>query len=146
VRVLVLNGPNLNLLGSREPDIYGHQTLEAIEDGLRRLAEPLKVELDFLQSNSESGLVQAIHSAPDRGTDWIIFNPAGYTHTSVVLRDALLAVGIAFVEVHIGNPAARESFRHHSYFSDIAAGTIAGFGGDSYLLALQAVINRSEAE
>ena len=144
MRVLVLSGPNLNLLGSREPDTYGRVSLEAIHQHLARFAADCGVELECLQSNAEHELIEIIQAAPGRGTDWLIFNPAGFTHTSVVLRDALLAVGLPFVEVHISQPAAREAFRHHSYFSDIAAGTISGLGADSYLLALQAIVNRSE--
>lgn len=141
MRVLVLHGPNLNLLGKREPDVYGRATLADIDGALERFAEAAGVALDCFQSNAEHELIERIHAAAG-STDWIVINPAGFTHTSVALRDALLAVGVPFVEVHLSNPAAREPFRHHSHFSDAAAGVISGFGADSYLLALQAVINR----
>jgi 3-dehydroquinate dehydratase-2 len=143
-RILVLNGPNLNLLGSREPDQYGHRTLQEIMEDLDRFAGACGHELDFVQDNSEGVLVDAIHKAANDGVDYIIFNPAGYTHTSVALRDAMLAVRIPFVEVHLSAVAAREPFRQVSYFSDIAMGVISGFQGESYLLALQAIINQIE--
>jgi 3-dehydroquinate dehydratase-2 len=143
-RILVLNGPNLNLLGSREPDQYGHRTLQEIMEDLDRFAGACGHELDFVQDNSEGVLVDAIHKAANDGVDYIIFNPAGYTHTSVALRDAMLAVRIPFVEVHLSAVAAREPFRQVSYFSDIAMGMISGFQGESYLLALQAIINQIE--
>lgn len=142
--ILVLNGPNLNLLGSREPDQYGHRTLQEIMEDLDRFAGACGHELDFVQDNSEGVLVDAIHKAANDGVDYIIFNPAGYTHTSVALRDAMLAVRIPFVEVHLSAVAAREPFRQVSYFSDIAMGVISGFQGESYLLALQAIINQIE--
>lgn len=144
MRVLVLSGPNLNLLGDREAETYGSTTLEEIHEQLRRFARTCDIELDCRQSNAEHELIEIIQNAPAANVDWIVFNPAGHTHTSVVLRDALLAVRVPFVEVHLSNPAAREAFRQQSYFSDIATGTIAGFGADSYLLALQAIMNRSE--
>lgn len=139
--ILVLNGPNLNLLGSREPETYGHRTLEEIMEELDRFAGACGHDLRHVQENSEGVLVEAIHRAAAEGVDYIIFNPAGYTHTSVALRDALLAVRIPFVEVHLSSVAAREPFRQVSYFSDIAMGVITGFQGESYMLALQAVIN-----
>lgn len=142
--ILVLNGPNLNLLGSREPDTYGHRTLEEIMEDLVRFAGACGHELTHRQENSEGALVDAIHMAATAGVDYIIFNPAAYTHTSVALRDAMLAVRIPFVEVHLSAVAAREPFRQVSYFSDIAMGVITGFQGDSYLLALQAIINHIE--
>ena len=142
--ILVLNGPNLNLLGSREPDTYGHRTLEEIMEDLTRFAGACGHELTYLQENSEGALVDAIHKAAASGVDYFIFNPAAYTHTSVALRDAMLAVRIPFVEVHLSAVAAREPFRQVSYFSDIAMGVITGFQGDSYLLALQAIINHIE--
>lgn len=141
MRVLVLHGPNLNLLGTREPEVYGRATLADIDGALERFAEAAGVALESFQSNAEHELIGRIHAAADN-TDWILINPAGFTHTSVALRDALLAVGVPFVEVHLSNPAAREPFRRHSHFTDAAAGVISGFGADSYLLALQAVINR----
>lgn len=143
-RILVLNGPNLNLLGSREPDQYGYRTLQEIMEDLDRFAGACGHELDFIQENSEGVLVDAIHKAANDGVDYIIFNPAAYTHTSVALRDAMLAVRIPFVEVHLSAVAAREPFRQVSYFSDIAMGVISGFQGESYLLALQAIINQIE--
>ena len=144
-RVLVLHGPNLNLLGRREPSIYGYSSLQEIDDVLLALAEDCGLSLSTFQSNAEHELVGRIHDAGEGGVDWIIINPAGLTHTSVVLRDALAAVDIPFIEVHLSNPDAREPFRHHSYLADLAADRICGFGADSYLLALQAVINRLDA-
>ncbi len=135
-RILLLNGPNLGLLGSREPDIYGHDTLADIEARLTAQAQELGHELDAFQSNAEHGLIERIHAAAD--TDFILLNPAAFTHTSVALRDALLAVGIPFIELHLSNVAAREDFRQRSFFADIAVGTIAGFGVGSYELALEA--------
>lgn len=142
--VLVVHGPNLNLLGSREPEIYGHVTLEEINARLARFASSCEIDLATFQSNAEHELIERIQSAAGDGTDWILINPAGLTHTSVALRDALAAVGLPFVEIHLSNPHARESFRRQSYFSDLATGTICGFGADSYLLALQAVVDRIE--
>jgi len=142
--ILVINGPNLNLLGSREPEQYGRQTLQDIMEELERFASECGHELRHEQSNSEGGLVAMVHQAALDHVDYIILNPAGYTHTSVALRDALLAVGIPFVEVHLSQPQAREPFRHQSYFSDIAMGVISGFRGESYMLALQAIVNRIE--
>jgi 3-dehydroquinate dehydratase-2 len=142
--IMVLNGPNLNLLGSREPGTYGHRTLQEIMEDLTRFAGACGHDLTHLQDNSEGALVEAIHRAANDGVDYIIFNPAGYTHTSVALRDAMLAVRIPFVEVHLSAVAAREPFRHLSYFSDIAMGVITGFQGESYMLALQAIINQIE--
>lgn len=143
-KILVLNGPNLNLLGRREPDQYGYRTLSEIMEELDRFAGACGHELSYVQENSEGVLVDAIHKAANDGVDYIIFNPAGYTHTSVALRDAMLAVRIPFVEVHLTAVSARESFRHVSYFSDIAIGVITGFRGESYMLALQAIINTIE--
>lgn len=143
-RVLVLHGPNLNLLGQREPEIYGTTTLADIDALLGDFAEQCKVELTTFQSNAEHALIDRIHSALRDGTDWILINPGGLTHTSVALRDALAAVALPFIEVHLSNPDSREPFRRHSYLADLATGRIAGFGADSYLLALQAVINRCE--
>jgi 3-dehydroquinate dehydratase-2 len=142
--ILVLNGPNLNLLGSREPDQYGHRSLEEIMEDLVRFGGACGHELHHVQENSEGALVEAIHRASAEGVDYIIFNPAAYTHTSIALRDALLAVRIPFVEVHLSAVAAREPFRQFSYFSDIAIGVITGFQGESYMLALQAIINLIE--
>lgn len=142
--ILVLNGPNLNLLGSREPGQYGHRSLEEIMEELTRFAGACGHELSHVQENSEGVLVEAIHRAAAEGVDYIIFNPAAYTHTSIALRDALLAVRIPFVEVHLSAVAAREPFRQVSYFSDIAIGVISGFHGEGYMLALQAIINLVE--
>lgn len=143
-RILVLNGPNLNLLGSREPDQYGFRTLEEIMEEVARFAGACGHDLEHVQENSEGVLVEAIHTAAANGVDYIIFNPAAYTHTSVALRDALLAVRIPFIEVHLSAVAAREPFRQISYFSDIAIGVISGFHGESYMLATQAIINLAE--
>ena len=142
--ILVINGPNLNLLGSREPEQYGHSSLQEIMEDLDRFAGACGHELQHVQNNSEGALVDIVHQAASDDVDYIIINPAGYTHTSVVLRDALLAVGIPFVEVHLSSVHARETFRHKSYFSDIALGVISGFRGESYMLALQAIVNRIE--
>ena len=135
-RVLLLNGPNLNLLGSREPQHYGSSTLSQIESRLAEQARQAGVDFSAFQSNSESDLVARIQSAGREGVDFIILNPAAYTHTSVAMRDALSATGIPFIEVHLSNVHARESFRHRSYFSDLAVGTICGLGAKGYELAL----------
>ncbi|MES2565116.1 MAG: type II 3-dehydroquinate dehydratase [Pseudomonadota bacterium] len=134
--ILVVNGPNLNLLGSREPEHYGTLTLAGIERELKAQAGALGVALDCFQSNSESELINRIQRAGADGVDFILINPAAYTHTSVALRDALSAVGIAFIEIHLSNVHARESFRKHSYFSDLALGVISGLGARGYALAL----------
>jgi len=143
-KILVINGPNLNLLGSREPEQYGHRSLQEIMEELDDFANSCGHELQHQQSNSEGALVDIVHQAATDKVDYIIINPAAYTHTSVALRDALLAVRIPFVEVHLSPVHAREPFRHKSYFSDIAMGVISGFRGESYMLALQAIINRIE--
>ena len=137
-RVLILNGPNLNLLGTREPEHYGRATLAGIEEQCRRLAADLGLELEQFQANAEHALVERVHSAAASGIDFIILNPAAFTHTSIALRDALAAVRIPFIEVHLSNIHAREPFRHRSYFSDLAAGTITGLGPAVYELALRA--------
>lgn len=139
--ILVLHGPNLNLLGSREPGVYGSQTLEEINTGLQQLALDAGHHLQCMQSNAEYELIERIHEARPEGINFIIFNPAAFTHTSVALRDALLAVDIPFIEVHLSNVHQREGFRHHSYFSDIAQGVICGLGPQGYTLALQAAIS-----
>jgi len=139
--ILVLNGPNLNLLGGREPEKYGYRSLQEIMEELVRFAGSCGHELQHLQNNSEGALVEAIQKAAHDGVDYIIFNPAAYTHTSVALRDALLAVNIPFIEVHLSAVAAREPFRQISYFSDIAMGVISGFHGDSYMLALRTIVS-----
>jgi 3-dehydroquinate dehydratase-2 len=136
--LLVLNGPNLNLLGTREPTVYGSLTLDGIRERCEATARRLGHELVFVQSNAEYQLIERIHQAGRDGTGFIIFNPAAFTHTSVALRDALLAVAIPFIEVHLSNVHARESFRHHSYFSDVAHGVILGLGPLGYELAIQA--------
>jgi 3-dehydroquinate dehydratase-2 len=141
-KILVLHGPNLNLLGSREPEVYGRATLADINAELAQLARTAGHELAWCQANAEHQLIERIHQARDEQTAFILINPAGYTHTSIALRDALLAVAIPFIEVHLSNVHARETFRHHSYFSDIAVGVICGFGADSYRLALAAAMNR----
>ncbi|WP_339799605.1 type II 3-dehydroquinate dehydratase [uncultured Marinobacter sp.] len=143
--ILVLHGPNLNMLGVREPDVYGHETLEDINDRLHRQASDLGHHLLYLQSNAEYELIDRIHEARAEGIDYLIFNPAAFTHTSVALRDAVLASGIPLIEVHLSNVHAREPFRHHSYFSDIADGVICGLGSLSYDLALQAALNRLQS-
>jgi 3-dehydroquinate dehydratase II len=134
-KLLLLNGPNLNLLGTREPGIYGHTSLAEIEARLTEQARALGHELEALQSNAEHALIDRIHAARGK-VDCILFNPGAFTHTSVALRDALLGVGIPFVELHLSNVAAREPFRRQSYFSDIAIGSVAGFGVSSYEIAL----------
>jgi 3-dehydroquinate dehydratase II len=137
--ILVLHGPNLNLLGLRQPSIYGNTTLEQLNQQMRHTAEELHFHLTILQSNHEAELIDAIHNAAKGAIDFILINPAAFTHTSIALRDALLAVQIPFIEIHISNIYTREAFRHHSYFSDIAAGVISGLGSNGYLLALQAI-------
>jgi 3-dehydroquinate dehydratase-2 len=139
-RVLLLNGPNLNLLGSREPGVYGADTLESIEKRAAELAREAGHELVAFQSNSEADLIGQIHGAAGAGTRFLIINPAAFTHTSIALRDALLAVRLPFVEVHLSNTHAREPFRQHSYFSDIAVGVITGLGAFGYELAVRAAV------
>ena len=143
-KILLLNGPNLNLLGSREPQIYGSDTLDDIAKRLTKQASALKHQLTHLQSNSESTLVNTIHQAARDDIDFILINPAAFTHTSIAIRDALLGTQIPFIEIHLSNVHQREAFRQHSYFSDIAVGTIAGLGAHGYELALQAVARRLE--
>ena len=140
--ILVLHGPNLNLLGSREPDVYGRTSLAVIDAALAERARQAGHALASFQSNAEHALIERVQAAAHDGTDWILINPAGYTHTSVALRDALAAVAIPFIEVHLSNVHAREAFRRQSYFSDIAAGVSCGFGADSYSLALDAILRR----
>jgi len=136
MKILVLNGPNLNLLGTREPTTYGAVTLSEIEERLVALAKSLDSELSCYQSNSESDLITKIHQAPANHIDFMIINPAAFTHTSIAIRDAIAAVGLAFFEVHLSNIHQREAFRQHSYFSDIAKGVICGFGAHGYEMAL----------
>ena len=140
-KVLVLHGPNLNRLGEREPKHYGSISLQAVNESLIVQAKAAGITLLTQQSHSESALIEAIHQAKDEGICYLILNLAAYTHTSIALRDAVLTVEIPFIEVHISNIYARESYRHHSYFSDIAQGVISGFGIYGYVLALNAVIN-----
>lgn len=136
--ILVLHGPNLNMLGTREPEVYGAKTLDDINRTLTESAAAAGHHLLAMQSNAEYELIERIHDASREGINFILFNPAAFTHTSVALRDALLSVAIPFIEVHLSNVHKREPFRHHSYFSDIAEGVICGFGPNSYLLALNA--------
>ena len=145
-RILVVHGPNLNLLGTREPEHYGKLTLSDINVALERMAENAGVELEAFQSNHDGALIERIHAAREQGVRAIIINPAAYTHTSVALRDALAAVTIPFIEVHLSNVHARESFRHHSYFSDLAVGVICGLGHEGYLLALEYLLNKLNIE
>ena len=141
-KLLVIHGPNLNLLGIREPQHYGAATLADINRALSRRAEAAGVELEAFQSNHEGALIERIHAARGEGVRYIIINPAAYTHTSVALRDAIAAVAIPFVEVHLSNVHAREPFRQQSYFSDLAIGVISGLGSEGYLLALEYLLNR----
>jgi len=140
--VLILHGPNLNLLGEREPAVYGHTTLAQIDTALVAQAQAAGHRATCVQANAEHLLIERIHAARRDGTAFIVINPAAFTHTSVALRDALAAVAIPFIEVHLSNVHAREPFRRHSYFSDLAVGVIAGFGADSYRFALQAALAR----
>ncbi|MBH9553227.1 type II 3-dehydroquinate dehydratase [Inhella gelatinilytica] len=140
--MLVVHGPNLNLLGTREPEVYGRQTLADIDERLARLAQQAGVALSSFQSNHEGALVDRIQAAGHDGTRFIVINPAAYTHTSVALRDALAGVALPFIEVHLSNIHRREPFRHHSYLSDQAVGVICGLGAQGYELALQAALVR----
>ena len=137
-RLLLLNGPNLNLLGSREPEVYGAATLKEIESRSKALAAELGHKLACYQSNAEHDLIERIQKAAKEGVDFIIFNPGAFTHTSIALRDAFLAVAIPFIEIHLSNTFAREEFRHNSYFSDIAESCLFGFGDYGYELAIHA--------
>jgi 3-dehydroquinate dehydratase II len=141
-RILLLNGPNLNLLGSREPSVYGTATLQDIETKLLKMAKAQGHELVASQSNAEHELIGRIHAAKPEGVAFVIINPGALTHTSIALRDAFLSVGIPFIEIHLSNVFARESFRHHSYLSDIAVGCIFGLGPIGYELALTAAVAR----
>jgi len=140
--ILVLHGPNLNLLGTREPAIYGATTLAQIDANLRELAAKAGAKLESFQSNHEGALIDRVHAARTDGTTFVIINPGAYTHTSVALRDAFAGVGIPFIEVHLSNVHRREPFRHHSYFSDLAVGVIVGLGVDGYRYALDAALAR----
>ena len=144
-QLLVLHGPNLNLLGTREPEVYGRATLADIDADLIAHAEAAGHRLDSFQSNAEHELVNRVQAARTDGTAFILINPAAFTHTSVALRDALAAVTIPFIEIHLSNPHSREPFRQHSYFSDKAVGVICGFGADSYRYALDAALQRLAA-
>jgi 3-dehydroquinate dehydratase-2 len=144
-KILVLHGPNLNLLGEREPGIYGRTTLAEIDASLAAAARAAGHELESHQDNAEHGLVERIQAARGDGTAFIVINPAAFTHTSVAIRDALAAVALPLIEVHLSNPHTREPFRHHSYVSDLAVGVVAGFGADSYRYALDAAIRRLAA-
>lgn len=143
-KLLVLHGPNLNLLGVREPDIYGRETLADINNQLAQRAQAAGHELAWYQSNAEHELIGRIHQARDEQVGYILINPGAFTHTSVALRDALTAVGIPFIELHMSNVHAREPFRRHSYLSDVAVGVICGFGSASYRLALEATLAKLE--
>ena len=140
--LLVINGPNLNLLGTREPEHYGTDTLDSINKQLSQIAADNHLSLTSVQSNAEADLIEHIHSATKSNVRFIIINPAAFTHTSVALRDALSGVDIPFIEIHLSNVHAREAFREHSYFSDIAVGVISGLGAQGYELALQAAIKQ----
>ena len=143
-RILLINGPNLDRLGQREPETYGRETLADIESRCSSLAARLGCELDCFQSNAEHAIVERIHQGAADAVDCIVINPAAFTHTSVAIRDALLAVSIPFIELHLSNTQARESFRHHSYFSDIARGIITGLGPFGYELAIRAAADIAE--
>lgn len=144
MKLLLINGPNLNLLGTREPQVYGADTLAQIVDRVTARAQSAGVLIQHIQSNAEHGLIEAVHAA--RGhADFILVNPGAYTHTSIALRDAFAAVAIPFIELHLSNVHAREPFRRHSYLSDLAVGVITGFGAQSYLLALDAALARLPA-
>jgi len=140
--LLVINGPNLNLLGTREPEHYGSETLDSINKTLSKIAENNCLSFNSVQSNSEAELIEMVHHAAKDNVRFIIINPAAFTHTSVALRDALSGVDIPFIEIHLSNVHAREAFREHSYFSDIAVGVISGLGAQGYELALQAAISQ----
>jgi 3-dehydroquinate dehydratase-2 len=142
VKILVLNGPNLNLLGTREPEIYGTETLLDIEDKLTTKASESVVDIDFFQSNSEDGLIDRLHQAKKDLVDYVIINPGAFTHTSVALRDAFLGTNIPFIEVHISNIYSREDFRKKSFLSDISTGLITGLGTAGYEFALSSIIRR----
>lgn len=144
-KILTLHGPNLNLLGTREPGHYGNDTLAVIDKRLVEQAKSAGAELNHFQSNSEAALIERVHTAQTESIDFIIINPAAFTHTSVALRDALLAVAIPFVEVHLSNVYARDEFRHHSFFSDIAVGVISGLGARGYEFALQVALDHRHA-
>ena len=143
MNVLVLHGPNLNLLGTREPAVYGSTTLQDIDRELQQIAQEAGATLQSLQSNHEGVLIDRVHAARTDGTDFIVINPGAFTHTSVALRDAIAGVAIPFVEVHLSNVHRREAFRHHSYISDLAEGVIVGLGAQGYSLALKFALSRA---
>ena len=145
-KLLLLHGPNLNLLGTREPGVYGHATLAEIDGDLAQRATAAGHQLEAMQSNGELALIDRVQAAANDGTAVILINPAAFTHTSVALRDALAAAAVPFYEVHLSNPHAREPFRRHSYLSDLALGVVAGFGADSYRYALDAALSRLAAK
>ncbi|QCI16636.1 type II 3-dehydroquinate dehydratase [Buchnera aphidicola (Aphis craccivora)] len=142
INVLLINGPNLNLLGTREPNIYGNNTLQDLINNLKKKSEKLNILLNHIQSNAEHILIEKIHSAKEDNIDYIIINPAAFTHTSIALRDALIATSIPFIEVHISNIYSRENFRSHSWFSDISQGVITGLGLEGYYWALKTISKR----
>lgn len=142
--ILVIHGPNLNLLGTREPEVYGYENLASINDRLTAKAEAAGFTLNAVQSNAEHELIEVVHAAPAEGTRGVIINPAALTHTSVALRDALAGVALPFIEVHLSNVYAREPFRHHSYFSDLALAVITGLGSVGYDHALEFLLNRTD--
>ena len=142
MKILVLNGPNLNLLGTREPEVYGTDSLEDVEKSLQSLASKNSTDIDFYQSNSENELIERLHDAKQDSVDYIIINPGAFTHTSIALRDAFLGVNIPFIEVHISNIYSREEFRKKSYLSDISKGLITGLGVAGYEFALLSILHR----
>jgi 3-dehydroquinate dehydratase-2 len=141
-RILVIHGPNLNLLGTREPEIYGTESLDDVNRGLEAVAEGRGVGIEFFQTNAEDAMVERVHRARSEGVSFILLNPGAFTHTSIALRDALLGVDIPFIEVHLSNVHSREPFRQHSYLSDVASGVIVGLGTQGYTLALEAALTR----
>jgi len=144
-KILLINGPNLNLLGTREPAKYGHTTLPQVEAMVREAGQALGVQVDCFQSNHEGGIVDRIHAARTEGVAGIVINPGAYTHTSVAIRDAFAGTAIPFAEIHVSNVHAREPFRHHSYLSEIAAGIVVGFGVEGYVLALRGLVKKLQA-
>ena len=144
-KILLLNGPNLNLLGTREPQVYGHETLADVEVLAKKVTADRGASVDCFQSNHEGALIDRIHAARLDGTAWIVINPGGLTHTSVALRDALAGVALPFFEVHVSNVHRREAFRHHSYLSEIASGVIVGFGVAGYAMAINAALDQLAA-
>ena len=144
-KILLLNGPNLNLLGTREPQVYGHETLADVETMVAKAAADRGASVECFQSNHEGALIDRIHAARLDGTDWMVINPGGLTHTSVALRDAFAGVALPFYEVHVSNVHRREAFRHHSYLSEIASGVIVGFGVAGYVMAIHAALDKLSA-